>query len=177
MRNPTPIILQSQHLTLRPVADRDIVPLHRHWTDPDVRRFLWDDQVIPREQVAELVAHSERVFAEAGHGLWAIRVHGSHRLLGCAGYWEFHEPPRLELILSLSPEYWGKGLATEAGTLLLRYAFDELGFDEVLASTDAPNEASLRLVERLGFRRVRREEAGGRDTVFFSREREPRSLP
>lgn len=142
--------------------------LHRHWTDPDVRRYLWDDGIISRPQVAEIVAESERRFATNGHGLWAVTGAEADGVVGCGGFWEFHDPPRLELVLSLDPEWWGEGLATEACRRLIGHAFEALGFGEVLASTDAPNAASLRLMDRIGFVLTRRATEGGLDTVFYS---------
>lgn len=159
--------LASARLELRPIDRRDAPALHQHWVEPDVRRYLWDDEVISLEQVRDLVDQSEQLFAEQGYGLWSIRRRDSDGLLGVGGYWEFHEPPQLELILSLSLEHWGQGFAVEAGNLLLRYAFGDLGFGEVRASTDRPNKASVRMLERLGFRYSRRAEEGGLDTVFF----------
>ncbi|WP_412063600.1 GNAT family N-acetyltransferase [Rubrivirga sp. IMCC45206] len=160
--------LTSPRLALRPVDGSDAAALHQHWTDPGVRRYLWDDEVISREQVEDLVAQSAQLFAERGYGLWAICHRDADDLLGCGGYWEFHEPPQLELVLSLSPAHWGRGVATEACDRLIRYAFDELGFGEVRASTDAPNEPSRRLIERLGFRDSHRADVGGLDTQFFT---------
>jgi len=170
-------VLVSSRLVLRPVNAQDVPALHRHWTDRSVRRYLWDDEVISFEQVEEIVRRSEQSFTERDYGLWAIRQADSDELLGCGGYWEFHDPPRLELVVSVAPAFWGQGFAAETGRLLLRYAFDELGFSEVRASTDAPNEASLRLIERLGFRYSCRAELGGLDTVFFTFQKEefPRS--
>ncbi|MDX1420871.1 MAG: GNAT family N-acetyltransferase [Rubricoccaceae bacterium] len=160
-------VLVTPRLRLRPLQARDGPALQRHWTDPAVRRFLWDDAVIPPHQVEAIVAESERLFADEGFGLWALQAHEETDLIGCGGYWYFHEPPQRELVLSLTPSRWGRGLATEAGHALLAYAFDRLGVCEVHASTDAPNSASLRLIDRLGFAPTHRAEAEGLDTVFF----------
>lgn len=164
---PEPFELTSVRLRLRPVAVRDAARLHEHWTAPGVRRFLWDDQVISRQQADALVAQSERLFAERGYGLWAIGLWDGEEVVGCGGYWTFHEPPQVELVLSLDPAWWGQGLATEACRVLLRYAFEGLGWDAVRASTDAPNAASLRLIRRLGFREVAPLGGSKPDTVFF----------
>ena len=161
-------LLVSLRLRLRPVSGWDIASLHQHWTAPAVRRYLWDDETISRQQVENIVAESERLFVEQGYGLWAICQPDADDLLGCGGYWEFHEPPQLELILSLSPRYWHQGFATEAANLLIDHAFVELEFDEVLASMDVPNTASLQLIDRLGFEYSRRTRAGGLETVFYA---------
>lgn len=50
-------------------------------------------------------------------------------------------------------EYWGKGIATEAVSLIVRYAFETLGLHKVLAGCLANNEASLRVFKKNGFKK------------------------
>ena len=47
---------------------------------------------------------------------------------------------------------WGRGIATEAAWACLRYAFEEVDMERVIAGADAPNTASLRVIEKLGMR-------------------------
>ncbi len=58
-------MLNTGRMRLRPISSDDVDALHALWTDPDVRRYLWDDRIIPRETVEEIVAHSLATF-EAG---------------------------------------------------------------------------------------------------------------
>lgn len=159
--------LADVDLVLRPIEPVDTVPLHAIFIDEQVRRFLWDDEVIPLEVTRELVEKSRASFAESGFGIWGIRDIEDDALMGFAGYWHFHSPPSLELLFGLSPRCWGKGYATTAGRLLLRHGFDVLGFECVTASTDVGNEASIRVMERLGMKFDRRESKTGLDTVFY----------
>lgn len=160
--------LSSPRLTLRPVRPEDVDALHRHWTDPDVRRYLWDDEIVSRAKVADVVGESVRRFAAHGHGLWALRRARHDALIGCVGLWTFHEPPGLELVISLSPTAWGRGLAAEAVRALLGYAFGPLGMDVVNASTDTPNRASRRLLERVGFSFLHEGILDGLPTRFYA---------
>lgn len=159
--------LETGRLRLRPFVPEEADELHALWTQPEVRRFLWDDQVIPPDQTMEIMRRSGEFFAREGFGLWSIRTANSPELCGFGGYWYFREPPELELLLGLGPAHWHRGLATEAGIALIRYGFEVLGFDEVRGSTDAPNEPSLRLMRRLGMEFEKQAEVGGLDTVFF----------
>jgi [ribosomal protein S5]-alanine N-acetyltransferase len=137
---------------LQPLRPDDLAALHAHWTEPEVRRYLWDGKVVSRAKVRDAIRTSEEMFGQHRTGLWGIRLLESAALVGCGGFWFFHEPPELELILSLTPASWGRGLATEAAGSLLAYAFDELRWPFVQASADAPNAASLKLLRRLGMR-------------------------
>ena len=53
----------------------------------------------------------------------------------------------------LHPDWAGQGFATEAVEALLRICFDDLGLRRVTADCFAENEASWRLMERVGMRR------------------------
>jgi [ribosomal protein S5]-alanine N-acetyltransferase len=144
--------LHSRRLFLKPLRPDDLVALRDHWSEPAVRRYLWDGQVISSLQVDDAIVASAGLFERHGVGLWGIRLIGTPGLIGCGGFWYFHEPPELELLLSLSRHHWGRGLAQEAAAALIDYAFDELEWTTVQASADAPNRRSLRLMRRLGMR-------------------------
>lgn len=159
--------IDTARLRLRPFAAHEAPALHALWTTPDVRRYLWDDRTIPLAETEEIVERSQALFAESRFGLWSIRPGADDRLVGFGGYWYFRDPPELELLLGLAPDEWGRGYATEAGLALIRYGFDQLGFDDVRGSTDAPNQASVRLMARLGMTFERRAVVGGLDTVFY----------
>ena len=166
--------LKTARLVLRPLRMADADELHALWTAPGVRRYLWDDEVIAPERTADVIAESERLFASEGYGLWAARHHGSEALVGFGGYWSFHEPPRRELLYGVAKSHWGKGLATELASALMQFGTEQRRFAEILASTDAPNVASVRVLEKLGFELERRATSSGRDTLFFRWRLEPR---
>jgi ribosomal-protein-alanine N-acetyltransferase len=159
--------LRTDRLELRPLASADAEPLHALWTAPGVRRYLWDDEVIPFDRTSDVVAESVRLFDAAGYGLWAARLHSTGDLVGFGGYWFFHEPPRLELLFGVAETHWRQGLATEIASALITFGLTRRGFREVLASTDAPNVASIRVLEKLGFALERRAKSDERDTLFF----------
>jgi ribosomal-protein-alanine N-acetyltransferase len=162
----------TARLELDPFTPGDADALHALWTGEEVRRHLWDGEVIPAAQTAEILAENDRLFAERGFGLWAVRRPGAPELLGFAGFWHFREPPELELLYGLDPTAWGRGYATECARALLRYGFEELGFARITGSTDAGNTASPGVMERAGMAFARRAVVGGLDTVFFMLERE-----
>lgn len=165
----TDFVLETDRLVLRPAADTDTEGLHALFTEPDIRRFLWDDEVIPRSQTAEMVRKSRRRFASDGYGLWLMMVSDApDHPVGFAGLWHFRDPPELELVFGVARDWWGKGFAEESARAVMRYAFGELGFARIDASTDTPNIASLHVLQKLGMRRTRRETVGGLDTVFFT---------
>lgn len=178
-------MLHTDRLELRPLLARDGDELHALFLDAGVRRWLLDDQLMPREWVEDEIDASASRFAAGSCGLWALREGGkadertslaesaagdappAAPIVGFAGFRPFWEPPELELLYGLHPSCWGRGYATEAAEAALAHAFTALGFDEARAATDVPNVASIAVLMRLGFQEWMRTEHGPQGTVRF----------
>lgn len=160
--------LTTTRFVLRPLAEDHAGPLHVLWTSPGVRRFLWDDEVIPLERTRAAIGQSQGLFDERRHGLWGAWPHDDARsLVGVAGLWPFRDPPELELLYGVAQHHWGNGYATEIAQAVIAHCLTSLAMPLVRASTDAANVASVRVLEKLGFRFVRRGVVGGLDTVYY----------
>jgi uncharacterized protein (TIGR00369 family) len=160
--------LETPRLRLRPCTASDVDALLALWTDPLVRRWLWDDTIIERTVVAEIVARSSESFERAGWGQWIVERRNDGAWLGAAGLAELDPAVGPELLYAFHPPHWGRGYATEASRALLRHAFEALGFARVPGRTDAPNRESIRVLERLGMQYDGTRQAGGRPTVCYS---------
>jgi ribosomal-protein-alanine N-acetyltransferase len=165
-------LIETERLSLRPLTSKDMDHLHQIFIDPGVRKYLWDDEAVSKETTKEIVEKSVTMFEEDGKGLWAVSLLESDEPIGFCGFWFFHEPPQLEILYGIAPLHWGHGLATEAAKAMMRYGFERLGFERVIASTDAPNTASVRVMERLGMTFQKRELTNGLDTIYYMMSRE-----
>lgn len=159
--------IETRRLHLRPLEPADADALYVLWTDPDVRRFLFDDVIIARALVDDEIAASAQLMATHGYGLWSVREGHAADLIGFCGYRFFHEPPQLQLLYGMAPAYWGRGLTTEAARAMIGYGFTINGFERIIASADAPNVASHRVMEKAGMRFAKRETVNGLDTVYY----------
>lgn len=157
---------------MRPITLDDVDAIHQIWTDAGVRKYLWDDEVISREETVAVIEKSLKYFHCKGFGLFAVLPIDGERIIGFCGYWFFHEPPQLELLYGVITDQWGNGFAPEAANAMLAYGFEKLGFQEVIASTDGANVASVRVMEKLGMSFSKRKDANGSDTIFYSMKRE-----
>lgn len=163
----TTVLLATERLQLRPCTTADIDVLHRFWTDPGVRKYLWDDVVIDRETAAEVVASSLADFAAHGFGHWVATRKGEDELIGWCGLRHFGEPAEVEVLYGIAPALWGQGLAVEATRAVLRYGFAELGLGRIYAGTDPPNTASVRVMEKVGMRFARQTEINGLAAIYY----------
>ncbi len=159
--------IDTERLSLRPLLIADATSLHDLWTSAGVRKYLWDDEIISLEQTEEIVLKSKELFEKEGTGLWAVMIHGADELIGFSGYWYFQDPPELELLYGIRENCWGRGYASEAAAAILKYGFAELSFSQVLASTDAANIASIRVMEKLGMKYRQRVSKDKTDLVYY----------
>ena len=160
--------IMTARLRLRPCEPGDIDVLHQLWIDPVVRRYLWDDSAITREQAAAVVASSLEHWSTYGYGQWVMLQREHEKPIGFCGFRPAEWTPHPELLYGLAPSYWKQGLATEAVTAILQFGFETLGFDRVVAATDVPNTASVRVMEKAEMAFERRGMLNGLHTLFYS---------
>ena len=154
--------LESDRLSLQPFAPADRHELVALFNHPGVRRYLLDDELVSIESVDEMIQKSLQLFTSAGCGLWAARRKGVADIIGFAGFGYLYEPPE-----RLHPANWGQGLATEAARAAVAYAFNDLGFNQIIASADPPNTTSIAVMQRLSMSFDRRVIKSGRDTIYY----------
>jgi [ribosomal protein S5]-alanine N-acetyltransferase len=118
--------------------------------DPQVARTLGG--IRSAEETRAFMEENLRHWERRGYGLWVLRERDSGRFVGRAGIRdvEIDRRAEVELAYALMPEFWNRGLATEAARALIRIAFDELGLAELVAFTLADNRASRRVMEKIG---------------------------
>ena len=149
-------VLTTPRLLLRPATDADIDPVWRMLLLPEVRRYLCDDVVFPRETVAGLMRDQP---SHAGMGMWIAEHAG-----GFAGIAVLKPVPpvlvdlvpmlagEIEPTIALPPQLWRQGLASEMLGAVLAHGFATLALPRIAAVCDAPNTDSARMLSRAGFR-------------------------
>jgi len=108
---------------------------------------------------------------ENEHG-FAIRLRANGRLIGGIALSPDLNRRRAELGYWIGVPFWGNGYATEAAREVVRYGFEHIQLNRIFASHFEGNEASRRVLEKIGMRhegRVR--EAAFRWGRFFDLER------
>jgi RimJ/RimL family protein N-acetyltransferase len=158
-------MLETNRLRLRHFMDADLALFMAYRNDPEVAKYQSWEGISEPEALAFL---QEQKGVQPGvPGQWfqiAIELKETGMLVGdCALKIEEHDERQAEIGYSLSRAYQGRGIASEAVSCVLEYAFVTLGLHRVIAITDCENAASVALLERLGLRR----EGHFRQNVWF----------
>lgn len=146
--------LTGDRIRLRMPGVRDLPALFDLGSHPEVSRY-WSRPPMREPAEAEGLLREIEVGCRARALFqWGIARRSDDALLGCCTL--YHVEPahrRAEIGYSLRRDFWGAGYMSEALDLLLRFAFGPLDLHRLEADTDPRNDRSLRLLERLGFRR------------------------
>ena len=142
--------IETPRLRLRPWIDDDFEPLAAMCADPRVMEFF--PSIFSREETEALWRRIDEHHKQYGFGPWAMEVEG--KFAGSLGLnwvpFETHFTPCVEIGYRLRTEFWGRGLATEAGQAALQYGFECLDLREIVAFTTLANKRSRRVMEKIG---------------------------
>ena len=155
--NGVELPIETERLVLRAHRMSDLDDLAAFHSDPEVVRHVpWPvrDRAATEEALrvkltqTELVAHGQWLvlameLRETGHVIGEVLLKWASDRQGEVGF-------------ALGRDHQGQGYAAEAATAMLRLGFDDLGFHRITAVVIDGNEASARLLARLGFRREAR---------------------
>lgn len=142
-------VLTSDRLLLRPLGEQDVEALHVLFSDP-VLMHWWSSP--PHRSLEETRAYLLPDHARSDSGMvWAITTDGGPAL-GRVRV-EEKRPGVWEVGYLLRRDLWGAGLARESVGAVVDHPFASRHARRIFADVDPENAASLRLLERLGFRR------------------------
>jgi RimJ/RimL family protein N-acetyltransferase len=117
--------------------------------DPETRRRL-DDEPLTPDRERESIARAEEQWRSGSGAPFVIADAGDDRALGLVNL-QFGEDATVAV--SVFPEERGRGIASRAMRLAATWGLRELGLRRVVAEAAADNVASIRAIEKAGFRR------------------------
>ena len=150
-RSPTrAYFMTSERLGFGHWLSSDLVLAQGLWGNAEVTSLIGGpftaDQVKRRlnGEIASMNAHNVQY--------WPTFLLETDQLAGCAGLRPYRLDQKIyELGFHLLPEFWGRGLAQEAGRAVISYGFEKLGAEALFAGHHPANSASSRVLAKLGF--------------------------
>jgi RimJ/RimL family protein N-acetyltransferase len=141
------VIGETGRLRARRFRADDWRDLHAYLSMPEVYRF---EPGAPIDEVAAQALVAERA---EGIDFIALELLEVGRVVGHCSFLIAGEPDlrTRELGFIVNPRYWGRGVASEGGRLVVEYGFRQLGLHRVFAECNPQNTASWKTLERIGF--------------------------
>lgn len=141
-------VLETERLILRPTGLEDFEGWASLMADEEAARYIGGVQA-PSAAWRGLMGMAG-AWALTGVAMFSVIEKASDRWIGRLGPWRPADWPGPEVGWGLVREAWGKGYATEGATAAIDFAFDQLGWDEVIHCIDPANTPSQKVAQRLG---------------------------
>ena len=136
-------MIETERLVIRPLTSTDVEQMFEQWVDPANERIDFVPERPSDGQVRRWI-----------EGTWGVWERETGELVGdCTLFFE-DGIQQWELAYGFRRDRWGRGYATEAGEACVRYGFDVLGVEKIVADVDPQNPASAHVLEKLGFKKT-----------------------
>jgi RimJ/RimL family protein N-acetyltransferase len=166
-------IIDTGRLTLRRFTLDDLPAFFQLGSRPEIIRYAQSTPWASLDEArAFMVAAPFQDYATYGYGRFACVWKESGAVIGFSGLKYVPEIGETELGYRFLPEFWGMVLATEAGRASIEFARSDLGLTRLVAMVHPDNEASARVLTKLGFaveKQLRYSGLQGVDVNLFAR--------
>lgn len=143
--------LESPRLILRGMRVSDASDMYEYARRPSVTEYLTWEPHASEEETARYLTYVGQRYRTGDFYDWAVVDKESGRMIGTCGFTSFNcSADSAEIGYVLNPTHQGKGLATEAVLRVLDFGFTELNLHRIEAHFIQGNDASRRLMERVG---------------------------
>lgn len=144
-------VLETPRLILRAFTLDDVDAMYQLMTVPEVIRYVGNKPAQSKQDTLDyLHQHPLRDYQVYGYGRFACVWKETGEVIGFSGIKFLQEISETELGYRFLPQFWGKGLATEAGQAVIQFA-EGLGLKRLVAVIHPQNQGSIQVALRLGF--------------------------
>lgn len=146
-------LLDAGDFVLRRIEPADAADWYRYLIDPEVTQFT-STEVESEQEIVEAIQDFLDSFAAKSTIRWALARRDTNQMIGDCGFNRFDAYSRSAVLAyQLSRDYWGRGIMARAVAEVLRFGFERLDLHRVEATVHTENRRSVRVLEKLGFRR------------------------
>ncbi len=133
--------------------------------DPLVWKYLGEQS---REKVLERLRFYISCYDKHGFGVCGVSLKDESALIGWGGLQPLEDSGEVEVGYGFDTQHWGKGFATETTAAWLKYGFEHLGLERIVAIALPGNTASRHVMEKLGMRYEKSAQHYGFDVVYYA---------
>ncbi|GIP53691.1 GNAT family N-acetyltransferase [Paenibacillus vini] len=144
--------LETERFILRKLTSADAGDLFHYFSNDEVTKYYDLNSFVELRQAEDLIQSWNSRYLENKGFRWAITVKPDNKVIGTCGYHNWaKEHYKAEIGYELNPSYWRQGVMTEVLQEILRFGFEDLGLNRIVAFIDPDNIRSRYLLEKTGF--------------------------
>jgi [ribosomal protein S5]-alanine N-acetyltransferase len=164
--------LETSRLILRPFRQQDVDPMAKLFANPDFMRFSLG--IFTKRK--QTVAFIDKVIGWNCAGTpsqFAVLPRGEDAIIGYCGFFHHAEVPgEIEIGYRLHPDYWNRGLITEAARAVRDHGFRDRKLSRVISLVHPENIPSRRVAEKNGMTIEKQITFRGFPTLMYAMSRE-----
>ena len=146
------LIYETERLLLRKFDLEDIPAVFEYGSNAVVSRYTGSPPLTSMKEAEEIITDVILTDYQAyGYGRWALVHKADNKVIGFAGPKYLPELEQTDIGYRMLPEYWGKGIATEASIAVVDYSFKHLNLTELIGIVMPDNVASAKVLKKAGF--------------------------
>lgn len=149
----TKIVTETERLIVRELTFDDAEFILSLVNQPSFLQFIGDKGVRTLEDARNYIKNGPLIsYKRHGFGSFCVTLKDSGTPIGMSGLIKREALDRPDIGFAILPEYWRMGYAFEVASAIVEYARSTHQLDRISGIVNPDNEASINLLERLGFR-------------------------
>jgi RimJ/RimL family protein N-acetyltransferase len=146
-------VLETDRLILRRLTAADAEFMFELVNDPSWLRYIGDRGVRNLDDARNYILDGPvAMYDRLGFGLYLVELRDTGAPIGICGVLKRDSLDDVDIGFAFLPRHWGNGYAFESAAAVKAYANEALGLRRLVAITSPDNDASIRVLERIGFR-------------------------
>jgi RimJ/RimL family protein N-acetyltransferase len=146
-------VLETERLLLRLISLEDAEFFVQLLNEPSFLRFIGDKKVRSLDDARNYILNGPvHSYESLGFGLYLVEMKGSSAPMGICGLLKRDTLDDVDIGFAFLPKFWGNGYALESAEAIMIYGRNVMDLKRILAITSPDNEASIALLEKLGFK-------------------------
>lgn len=162
----TPPIIETPRLILRPFTMEDAPDVVRFGSENRTQELTGDIGIYTIAKAEEIISQVWlKEYAQYGYARMAVVVKATNELIGFSGLKHLPQIESPDLGYRFLPDYWGQGIATEAGKALIDWGFENFEFDNIVAFSFPFNFGSMAVLRKLEFNYIKHAHYPGENSI------------
>jgi len=146
-------VIETERLVLRRLNADDAEFIVKLLNQPSFLRFIGDKEVRNNvDAVRYIQTGPVASYERFGFGLYLVELRETKVPIGMCGLLKRDSLPDIDIGFAFLPDYWSRGYAFESAAAVLSYGRKVLGLERIVAITSLDNDASIKLLEKLGLK-------------------------
>ena len=146
-------VIETKRLVLRRLSPDDAEFIVELLNQPSFLRYIGDKEVRNNTDAVRYIQNGPVAsYEQLGFGLYLVELKDTGVPIGMCGLLKRDSLPDVDVGFAFLPSYWSQGYALESAAAVMTYGREALGLRRIVAITSIDNDASIRLLEKLGLR-------------------------